>query len=177
MKTPGTILRDNEVHDAFGVEYLQTRIEHEFPLARHLEVLVDAAHDGAVVVRAPLTPNANHKGTAFGGSLFCVAVLAGWAWATRFIEAHGVNADAVIQESTIRYLKPVGGEFRATAKAPPPEQLDRFLKMLARSGRGRVRLQVEILDGQTLAARFDGVFVAALRRGPVFSGEWKCPQN
>ena len=30
------------------------------------------------------TPNANHKGTAFGGSLFCVAVLTGWAWATRY---------------------------------------------------------------------------------------------
>jgi thioesterase domain-containing protein len=171
MKNPNTILRDNEVHDAFGVEYLQTRIEREFPLARHLEVLVDAAHDGAVVVRAPLTPNANHKGTAFGGSLFCVAVLTGWAWASRYIEAHGLNADAVIQESTIRYLKPVNGEFRAALKAPPPEHVEKFLKMLARSGRGRIRLHVEILDGATLAARFDGVFVAALRRGPAFLGE------
>jgi len=51
MKNPNTILRDNEVHDAFGVEYLQARIEREFPLARHLEVLVDAANDVAVVVR------------------------------------------------------------------------------------------------------------------------------
>ena len=168
MKTPGTILRADEVHDAFGVEYLQARIEREFPLARHLKVLVDAAHDGGVVVHAPLTPNANHKGTAFGGSLFCVAVLTGWAWASRYIEARGLNADAVIQESTIRYLKPVNGEFRALLKAPPPEHVDKFLKMLARSGRGRIRLHVEIQDGQTLAARFDGVFVAALRRGPAF---------
>jgi hypothetical protein len=49
--------------------------------------------------------------------------------------------------------------------------VDKFLKMLARSGRGRIRLHVEILDGATLAARFDGVFVAALRRGPAFLGE------
>jgi thioesterase domain-containing protein len=168
MKTPNMILRENDVDDAFGVGYLQSRIEREFPLARHLSVSVDAAHDGAVVLRAPLTPNANHKGTAFGGSLFCVAVLAGWAWATRYIESRGLNADAVIQESTIRYLKPVSGEFRGALKAPPPENVDKFLKMLARSGRGRLRLHVEIQDGPLLAARFDGVFVAALRRGSAF---------
>jgi thioesterase domain-containing protein len=159
------VLEGNDLHDAFGIDYLQARIEREFPLARHLSISVDAAHDDAVVLRAPLTPNANHKGTAFGGSLFCVSVLTGWAWASRYIEARGLNADAVIQESTIRYLKPVNGEFRGTLKAPPPEHLGKFLKMLARSGRGRIRLHVEIHDGQTLAARFDGVFVAALRRG------------
>ncbi|MGD0504336.1 MAG: YiiD C-terminal domain-containing protein [Steroidobacteraceae bacterium] len=168
MTAPNPMLTANDVADAFGVDYLQARIEREFPLARHLSVSVDAAHDDAVVLRAPLTPNANHKGTAFGGSLFCVSVLAGWAWASRYIAARGLNADAVIQESTIRYLQPVNGEFRGTLKAPPPQHVDKFLKMLARSGRGRIRLHVEIHDGQTLAARFDGVFVAVLRRDPAF---------
>jgi thioesterase domain-containing protein len=167
MKTPNTILKENAVPDAFGVDYLQARIEREFPLARHLSVSVDAAHDEVVVLRAPLSPNANHKGTAFGGSLFCVSVLAGWAWASRYIEARGLNADAVIQESNIRYLKPVKGEFRGILKAPPPQYVGKFLKMLARSGRGRIRLHVEIHDDQTLAAHFDGMFVAALRRGRV----------
>jgi thioesterase domain-containing protein len=167
MKTSNTKLRDNEVDDAFGVDYLQDRIDCEFPLARHIAVSVDSAHDGGVVLRAPFSPNSNHKGTVFGGSLFCVAVLAGWAWATRYLEARGLNADAVIQESTIRYLKPVSGEFRSILKAPPPEQMEKFLKMLARSGRGRIRLHVEIHDGRTLAARLDGMFVAALRVHPA----------
>jgi thioesterase domain-containing protein len=163
MKISKNQFRENDADDAFGVGYLQNRIDREFPLARHLGVSVDSAHDGAAVLRAPFAPNANYKGTAFGGSLFCVAVLTGWAWATRYIEARGLNADAVIQESTIRYLKPVHGEFRGTLKAPPPEHLEKFLKMLARSGRGRIGLHVEIHDGHTLSARFDGVFVAALR--------------
>jgi thioesterase domain-containing protein len=167
MKTPNTKLRGNEVDDAFGVDYLQDRIDREFPLARHIHVSVDSAHDGAVVLRAPFAPNSNHKETAFGGSLFCVAVLTGWAWATRYIEARGLSADAVIQESTIHYLKPVHGEFQGSLEAPPPEQLEKFLKMLLRRGRGRIHLHVEIHGGQTLAARFDGVFVAALRRPPL----------
>jgi thioesterase domain-containing protein len=163
MKSPNTMLRDKEVADAFGVGYLQARIDAEFPLARHIGVSVECAPDGSVTLRAPFAPNSNHKETAFGGSLFCVAVLAGWAWTTRYLESRGLNADAVIQESTMRYLKPVNGEFQGTAATPPPEQLARFLKMLARSGRGRIRLPVEIHDGPKLAARFDGVFVAVAR--------------
>jgi hypothetical protein len=41
--------------------------------------------------------------------------------------------------------------------------------MLARSGRGRIRLHVNLHDGPTLAARFDGVFAAAVR-GRSFRG-------
>jgi thioesterase domain-containing protein len=155
--------------DAFGVTYLQERIDREFPLARHLGVSVDAAHDGAVALRAPLTPNANHTGTAFGGSLFSVAVLTGWAWATRYIETRALNADAVVQESTIRYLAPVTGGFVTILEPPAAASVERFLKMLARSGRGRIRLHVNIHDGQALAARFDGLFAAAVR-GRSFRG-------
>jgi hypothetical protein len=83
MSMINTIVSENDVDEAFGVGYLQDRIDREFPLARHIGVSVDCAHDGALVLRAPFAPNANYKGTAFGGSLFCVAVLTGWAWATR----------------------------------------------------------------------------------------------
>ena len=182
MKMINMIMSENDVDDAFGVGYLQDRIDGEFPLARHIGVSVDCADDGGVLLRAPFAPNSNHKETAFGGSLFCVAVLTGWAWATRYLESRGLNADAVIQESTIRYLKPVKHEFRGTLRAPPPEQLEKFLKMLARSGRGRIHLHVEIHDGPTLAARFDGVFVAARRPaarapGPSSIGEKLCPES
>jgi thioesterase domain-containing protein len=100
----------------------------------------------------------------FGGSLFCVAVLTGWAWVTRYLEARGVNADAVIQESTIEYLKPVNSGFQGILRAPPAGDVQKFLKMLARSGRGRIRLHVDIREDDPVAAvRFDGVFVATSR--------------
>jgi len=143
---------------------LQNRIVQEFALAKHMGIVVESADDAAVVLRAPLALNANHKGTAFGGSLYSVAVLAGWAWATRHLAAQGVPADAVIQESNVQFLRPVQGELRATAVAPAAAQLDKFRKMLQRSGRGRIRLRVEIEYEQTLAMLFEGVFAAAVRR-------------
>jgi thioesterase domain-containing protein len=147
----------------FGREYLQDRIVAEFPLARHIGIVVETADDDAVVLRAPLAPNANYKGTAFGGSLYSLAVLTGWAWVTRYLAARGVLADAVIQASSMRFLAPVRGELRASAAAPAAAQIDKFRKMLQRAGRGRISVRVEINYDETLAALFEGVFAAAVR--------------
>src|ERR1700678_2127071 len=147
----------------FGSDYLQNRSGGEFSLANHIGIVVESADDDAVVLRAPLAPNANYKGTAFGGSLYSVAVLTGWAWVTRYLAARGLAADAVIQESSVRFLSPVEGELRACTAAPPEAQIDKFRKMLQRAGRGRIRLRVEINYGETVAALFEGVFAAAIR--------------
>jgi thioesterase domain-containing protein len=149
---------------SFGRDYLQNRIAGEFPLARHIGIVVESADDDAVVLRAPLAQNANHKGTAFGGSLYSLAVLTGWAWVTRYLAARGIAVDAVIQESSTRFLVPVEGELRARAAAPEEMQIDKFGKMLQRAGRGRIRLRVEIYYEQALATLFEGVFAAAIRR-------------
>jgi thioesterase domain-containing protein len=147
----------------FGVDYIQARITNEFPLARHMGVVVERADDEGIVLVAPLAANANYKGTAFGGSLFSVAVLAGWAWVTRYLEMTPFSADTVIQESSIRYLSPVHGTLRASLQSPPAERIEKFRKMLQRAGRGRIRLEVKIHHGQTLATEFEGDFAATLR--------------
>lgn len=147
---------------AFGKEYLQDRITSEFAVARHIGVVVESADDEGIVLSAPLAPNANHKGTAFGGSLFSVAVLTGWSWLTCYLATAGLAADAVIQESTMRYLVPVHGVLRATLTPPSEAQIRQFRKMLRRAGRGRIRLKVDIHQGETLATEFEGVFAAAI---------------
>ena len=94
----------------FGRDYLQNRIVQEFALARHMGIVVESADDAAVVLRAPLALNANYKGTAFGGSLYSVAVLAGWAWVTRHLAAQGRgrrHADS--QESSVHFSAPRRG--------------------------------------------------------------------
>jgi thioesterase domain-containing protein len=151
----------NEV--PYGVQYLHRRIRDEFPLARHLGIEVQLATDEGVVLGAPFEPNANHNGTAFGGSQFCIAVLTGWAWATRYLAARQVAADAVIQESTIRYLAPARGPLRAILQPPLPEAIEKFRRMLRRAGRGRIRLNVDVHDAARLVTRFHGVFAVSIR--------------
>lgn len=147
----------------YGAAYLNRRILKEFPLARHIGIEVESAADDALVLSAPFAPNANHNGSAFGGSQFCIAVLTGWAWATRYLAARQTAADAVIQESTIRYLNPAYGALRATLQTPAPDRVEKFRKMLRRAGRGRIRLHIHVHDGSTLATEFEGVFAATVR--------------
>jgi thioesterase domain-containing protein len=148
----------------FGADYLQERIDREIMLARPMGIIVESADDRSLVLRAPLAPNANHKGTAFGGSLYSLAVLTGWAWLTRFLATRKLDAEAVIQESSMRFLKPVHGEMRACLEIPAAADIDKFQKMLVRADRGRIRLQVKMHEGSALATIFDGLFAAAMRR-------------
>jgi thioesterase domain-containing protein len=152
-----------QAESRFGMEYLQTRLTSEFPLVRHIGIIVERADDGGIVLSAPLRANANDKGTAFGGSLFSVAVLTGWAWVARYLDDAQLAADAVIQESTIRYLAPVHGTLRATLRPPPAARIEKFRKMLQRAGRGRIHLEVDIRQGQTLTTEFEGDFAATIR--------------
>ncbi|HEY2464680.1 MAG TPA: YiiD C-terminal domain-containing protein [Steroidobacteraceae bacterium] len=149
---------------AFGADYLQQRIDREIMLARPMGIVVESADDSGLVLRAPLAPNANHKGTAFGGSLYSLAVLTGWAWLTRFLATRKLDAEAVIQESSMRFLKPVHGEMRASLEIPADADIDKFQKMLVRASRGRIRLRVKMHEGSALAGVFDGLFAAAMRR-------------
>ena len=150
--------------DGFGAAYLQERIDREIMLAKPMGIIVESADESGVVLRAPLAPNANHKGTAFGGSLYSLAVLTGWAWITRFLATRKLDAEAVIQESSMRFLAPVHGEMRASIEVPGSAETDKFQKMLLRADRGRIRLQVNVHQGATLATVFDGLFAAAMRR-------------
>jgi thioesterase domain-containing protein len=138
----------------FGAEYLQWRIDREIAIARHMGVIVESADDAALVLRAPLALNANHKGTAFGGGLYSLAVLTGWAWLTRHLAVLQIDADAVIQESTMQFLKPITGELRACLSWPAGAEILKF---------DRMRLRVTLHQGQTLAADFAGLFAASMR--------------
>ncbi len=155
----------------FGRDYLQERIAREFTLARHIGVEVERADDSGVVLSAPLAANANYKRTAFGGSLYSLSVLTGWAWVTRYLAVRDLLADAVIQESNMRFLVPVRGAFVATAAAPGEAHIDKFRKMLHRAGRGRIRLTVAVHCEDTLATLFEGVFAAAMRDPTLPMGE------
>src|SRR6201999_1893683 len=91
----------------FGAKFVQGLLEKEIVLAKPMGIEVEAADDWSVVLRAPLESNANHMGTAFGGSQYSLSVLTGWAWLTRFMAARGIDRHAVIQDATTHYPPPV----------------------------------------------------------------------
>jgi len=143
--------------------WLERTLESGIPLARHLGIRVASIDEGAIRLTAPLGPNRNHQGTAFGGSLFSLAVLTGWAWTTLLLKRGRYEADAVVQDSRIEYLAPARGPLESVLEPPASAEVERLRRMLERSGRGRIRLDVEVRVATLAVARFEGSFVA-LRR-------------
>lgn len=144
---------------------LTTQFERELlagiPLARAMALRVGAWDGDRLAIAAPLAPNLNDKGCAFGGSLASLMTLAGWGLIVLKLRALGRSCDVYVQDSTIRYLAPVWCDFSAEAVLAEGESWDAFLAMLAERGRSRLRVlcRVALADGSD-AATFEARFVA-----------------
>ena len=116
-------------------------------------------YDGArLILTAPLEPNINHIGTAFGGSLNALAVLCGYGMLWLILQ--DAECHIIIRESSISYERPVNGEIRAICQHPDAHSLLDFKQSLEQRGKARIALTATIETEGKTAARFKGTFVA-----------------
>lgn len=141
-------------------DQLEVLLMNKIPLARALGIRVAQADAKCARVTAPLDPNVNHMGTAFGGSINAVLVLACYSWLFNALDEHGLASHVVLKNSSVQYLKPVTGDFTATCSAPTAVDVERFFAVMKRRGRAQVDLKA-VIDGQGgPLCEFQGVFVA-----------------
>lgn len=139
-------------------QQLENLLHQEIPLTRALGIHA-AAYDGhCLELTAPLAPNVNHKSTAFGGSLYSLAVTCGWGLVHLKLAEAGLHKHIVIQESSIRYLRPVTGDMRAVC-CLEDGVLDRFMRVLQKRGRARLQLDVTVSHDDQPAIEFSGKYV------------------
>lgn len=138
---------------------LQTFLNDQIPLTKALAVRVIEASEERVELRAKLEPNRNHLGTAFGGSLAAVAILAGYAWIFQALERRGHDVRVILKSSAIDYLKPVNEDLRAICLAPPAGELEKAIHLFEKKGVGRLRLNSSIEIAAGVACRLAGEFV------------------
>jgi thioesterase domain-containing protein len=130
----------------------------QIPLAKAMGVRVVAANADRVVLSAPLDANHNHLGTAFGGSLNAVAVLAGYAFL--WLRLGDRDAHVVVRRSSIDYRRPVTGEIRAVCIAPDEAAIAAFQTRFAQKGKARITLDVTIEEAGAVCVTFQGEYVA-----------------
>lgn len=139
------------------------------PLTSSMQVAIHAFDGRQLTLDAPLAPNVNDKGCAFGGSLVSLLTLAGWGLVLLRLEQAGHDCDIYVQDSSTRYLEPLWSDLRAQARiAGDDEAWDTFITSLAARGRGRIRVACRVAtptgaDACTLDARF--VAIARARTG------------
>ncbi len=139
---------------------LQQYLHSHIPLSKAMSVNVVSIDPDSVTLSAPLQPNINHRETVFGGSASALAILAAWSLVQTKLTAQGTICRLVIQENTVRYDKPITGEFFAVSRLQNPEAWSKFQAMLHRKGKARILVAADLMFQQQAAGSFTGQFVA-----------------
>lgn len=133
-------------------------LHEQIPLTQAMGVKIESYDDTQLVVTAPLEPNHNHLGTAFGGSLSALTTLTGYAML--WLQLGDRNAHIVIRESNIRYKRPVAGMLRAVCMRPDDTALAAFKSVFQSTGKAHLKLQVQVIHEEQICVLFEGDFVA-----------------
>ena len=141
-------------------------VESHLPLGRAMGLEVDHYDGQSLSLTAPLNLNDNDKGTAFGGSLYCAAVMAGWGYFYLRCLQYNLNEGApniVISKSEIEYLAPVDANtITATCSDADPVIWDAFLSRYEERGKAKVQLTATIMANingvEKAAVKFTGTF-------------------
>ncbi len=134
------------------------RFLHEkIPLSLAMGVRLESFENDALIVTAPLEPNHNHLGTAFGGSLSAIAMLAGYG--LLWLEIKDRDCHIVVRSSTIDYRRPVRGQLRAVCHRPGEPELAHLQATFLKKGKARIHLQVDVVEDGVVCVAFEGVFV------------------
>jgi thioesterase domain-containing protein len=137
---------------------------NDIPLTRAMRIVLHDYDGDSLTLAAPLAPNVNDKGCAFGGSLASLLTLAGWGLVALKVKALGEDCDIYVQDSTIRYLAPLWSDLIARAQLADGESWGAFAAALRTRGRARLRLacRTPLAEGGD-ACSLDARFVAIRR--------------
>ena len=145
-------------------ERIEEFLRAQIALAQAMDARVVSVQEDRFVLEAPMSANFNHLGTAFGGSIAAMAMLA--AYGLLWSRLGDSKAHIVIKEGRIRYRRPIRGVIRAEALAPKETDFREFLAGYEATGRASLPLSVLFPDEDAEpgngkpAALFRGVFVA-----------------
>jgi len=144
---------------------LEQYLHEHIPLSKAMSVSVVSVEPNAVVLRAPLAPNINHRETVFGGSASALAILAAWSLLHTRLRAEGTASRLVIQRNTMEYEQPIQGEFTARSMLEQPASWQQFTRMLGRKGKARIAVSSVLQHAGQVVGRFTGEFVALSATG------------
>lgn len=140
---------------------LQNLLNDKIPITKEMGGEIISVDPFQLILKFPLHPNRNHKGTLFGGSLYSGSALACYGLFLWNLRQEGIASDnIVIGEGTIKYLKPVDHNAEIVAHWGTDEARPQFFDSLKRRGKACVEMKAQILVGGNLCAIFIGSFVA-----------------
>jgi thioesterase domain-containing protein len=137
----------------------------DIPLLDAMQLSFVKFDELTLTMEAPLAPNINNKGTAFGGSIASICLFGGWAVSTLAFIDNGIgNTEIVVYKNEMTFERPARGLLRVNAWI----DADEFAACLARlkaGDRSRIRLNihVDLFHDEDRCATMHGLYVVWLK--------------
>lgn len=134
------------------------------PLARAAEISVRSYDGQTLIFEAPLEPNINDKGTAFGGSTYVLCVAAAWGMSSIKAKELGLEGELVVAKAEVEYIRPLSETIQAEVQSPSNEQMAHFKQSFETRGKAAFVLESVVNNSEGKpAVRFKGKY-ALLKR-------------
>ena len=143
---------------ALVIQEINDYLNRYVPLFPAMRARLERCDAAGLSLVAPLEPNINDKGIAFGGAMAALAALTGWALTRTTLQAHGETAEIVITESTQKFLRPVRGDIITECQRPDAETVERFIHRYRQHGKARWTVEVVIRAEGEPAMTFTGQY-------------------
>ena len=140
------------------IQEINDYLNRYVPLFPAMQARLDRCDETGLSMSAPLAPNINDKGIAFGGSMAAIASLTGWALTRATLKEHGETAEIFITDSNLKFMRPVRGEIVAECARPDPSVTARFIDSYRQRGKARWTVEVTIRADGELAMTFLGQY-------------------
>jgi len=140
------------------LDEIQRIIDEQIGPAAQMQFRVARCDGESLHMRAPLAANLNHHGSGFGGSLYSICAVAGWALLLYALREAGLDGWIVIREARVRYLRPLREDLQVRIAPAQADGLAAALADLRSRGAARVSLRASIADRGRAALAFEGEF-------------------
>ncbi len=137
----------------------------DIPLLTAMELAFVGYDNLALTMEAPLAPNINNKGTAFGGSIASICLFGGWAVSTLSFMDNGIdNTEIVVFRNDMTFERPARGLLTVQARIEPAE-FEAVLARLRAGDGGRIRFDVKVdtFHDDKRCATMSGLYVVWLK--------------
>ncbi len=147
------------------LDQFEADCRRDIPLLTAMQLRFVGYDDLALTMEAPLAPNINNKGTAFGGSIASICLFGGWAVSTLGFKDSGIdNTEIVVFQNDMTFERPARGLLTVKARVEPAE-FEAVLARLKGGDPGRIRFDVNVdtFHDDKRCATMRGVYVVWLK--------------
>ncbi len=146
-----------------NIKSVETKIYQEIPLVESMGIKIIELTEDHCTLQVPLKLNHNHKGTAFGGSLFAATTTACYALAYSLQETYSLHDwDLVIAHGDINYRRPTTTDFIVRSEVDPGDWQKLVEKLRSEKTKARLSMRAKVYNKADLSqmlCEFYGDFV------------------